>query len=295
MSKRFLSVFYVLLAGCLWGCMGLLVRPVSRVLPGSIDLVFLRSLISSVSLGVGLLLFNRKAFLIKLKDIWCFIGTGILSITFFNYCYFSAIKRMDLGVAAVLLYTSPAFVIVLSYFLFKERITKTKIIALAFAIMGCTLVSGIINSGVAINTVGIMYGLGAGFGYALYSIFSRYAILRGYSSFTITFYTFLFSTIATSFMTDVRKIPAAFSGEGKLFIYAFIMVIAITLLPYIIYTLGLEGMDNGRASVISAIEPVMATVVGIIAYGEKPDLFCVIGMGLVLFSIFLLNTKEETK
>lgn len=293
MFKRFLSVFYILLAGSLWGCMGLLVRPISKALPNSIDVVFFRALVSAFFLLISLALFNRKALKIKIRDLWCFIGTGLLSVTFFNYCYFNTIKRMDLSVAAVLLYTSPAFVILLSALLFKEKVTKKKVLALILAFIGCALVSGIITAGTNLNGPGILYGLGAGFGYALYSIFSRYAINKGYSSFTITFYTFLLSMLVTLFMADVKAMPGAFAGDTKLLIYSVFMVLVVTLLPYILYTLGLAGMDNGRASVIASIEPVMATVVGIIAYNERPDFWVVTGMALVLISIGLLNTKSK--
>ncbi|MDD6101974.1 MAG: DMT family transporter [Clostridiales bacterium] len=293
MYKRILSAVYVILAGCLWGCMGLLVRPVSGILKDSIQIVFFRAAVSTLVLLLGLLIFNPKALVIKLKDLWCFVGTGIFSITFFNFCYFNTIKIMDLSVAAVLLYTSPAFVIILSAILFKEKVGKVKVFALALSFAGCVLVSGIVNTGSPLNAAGIIYGLGAGFGYALYSIFSRYAINRGYNSFTITFYTFLLSMLATSFMCDAKTVVYAFSGQNKLFWYAAFMVILVTLLPYVLFTIGLMGMDNGKASVLASIEPVMATVVGIAAYGETPDLFVVAGMTLVLASIAIINNAEK--
>lgn len=295
MNKRFTSAFYVIMAGCLWGCMGLLVRPISKVITDSIDIVFFRAVVSSFVLLAFLLVFNRNALLIKIQDIWCFIGTGVCSVTFFNWCYFNTIKIMDLSVAAVLLYTAPAFVIILSAFLFKERVGKRKVAALLLAFVGCALVSGIVNTSTDLNMMGVLFGIGAGFGYALYSIFSRCAINRGYSSVTITFYTFFLSAIATSFLSDVRGIPAAFKGHTNLLIYSVIVVLLVTLLAYILYTLGLLGMDNGRASVLASVEPVMATLVGIVIYGENPDIFVITGMCMVLGSIVIINRADKKK
>ena len=179
--------------------MGLLVRPLNEIGLVTMDICFLRGFVTFVVMLAGLLLFDRDSLKIRLRDIWCFIGTGTLSVTFFNFCYFRTITLTSLSVAAVLLYTAPAFVMVMSFFLFKESMTKKKVIALIVAFIGCILVSGVITGGGDLNARGILVGLGAGFGYALYSIFGRYALQRGYNSLTITFYTFLFATFCTVF------------------------------------------------------------------------------------------------
>ena len=50
---------------------------------------------------------DKNLFKIKLRDLWCFAGTGLLSIVFFNLCYFKEITITSLSVAAILLYTAP--------------------------------------------------------------------------------------------------------------------------------------------------------------------------------------------
>ena len=109
--------FLILLAGILWGSMGLFVRTLNGQGLASMGIVSLRAIVTAVSMLIFLLIFDRRYLQIKIRDIWCFFGTGILSIIFFNYCYFSAITLTSMSVAAVLLYTAPAIVMVLSYFL----------------------------------------------------------------------------------------------------------------------------------------------------------------------------------
>lgn len=106
-----LSVVFVLAAGSLWGLMGLLVRSLSAADLSSMEICFIRAGITFLSMLTGLLLIDRKALKIKLKDIWCFVGTGAFSVAFFNYCYFKTMTLTSLSAAAVLLYTAPAFVI----------------------------------------------------------------------------------------------------------------------------------------------------------------------------------------
>ena len=287
------SILMVLVSGCMWGCMGLVVRPLNEIGLVTMDICFLRSVITFAVMLVGLLIFDRSALKIRVKDIWCFIGTGALSVSFFNFCYFKTITLTSLSVAAVLLYTAPAFVMIMSSFLFKEEMTKRKVAALVIAFMGCVLVSGVVGGSGTLNAKGLLVGLGAGFGYALYSIFGRYALQRGYNSTTITFYTFLFATLCTIFMGDVSSIINIVETQPGISIYAALMILFVTLFPYLCYTKGLSGMENGTASVIASIEPVMATVLGILIYKEEMTFASAFGMILVLTSIVMLNGKEK--
>ena len=292
-KTKTLSIILVLTAGCMWGCMGLLVRPLNGIGLVTMDICFLRGFVTFTVMLAGLLLFDRNALKIKLRDIWCFIGTGALSVSFFNFCYFKTITLTSLSVAAVLLYTAPTFVMIMSFFLFKENMTKRKVAALIVAFVGCVLVSGIVTGGGDLNAKGILVGLGAGFGYALYSIFSRYALQRGYNSITITFYTFLFATLCTIFLVDVSSIFNIVETNPQIGVYGAFMILFVTLFPYLCYTKGLSGMENGTASVIASVEPVMATVLGILIYKEEMTIVNAFGMILVLVSIVMLNCNGK--
>lgn len=100
----------VIQAGIFWGSMGIFVRKFEECGLGSLDIVAIRAITTMCILFLFLLFYNRSLLRIKLRDLWCFLGTGLLSIVFFNYCYFRAITMTSLSVAAVLLYTAPAFV-----------------------------------------------------------------------------------------------------------------------------------------------------------------------------------------
>jgi len=295
MKSKTASIAFVLASGCMWGCMGLVVRPLNEIGLVTMDICFLRSFVTFAVMLAGVFLFDRSALKIRIRDIWCFMGTGALSVSFFNFCYFKTITLTSLSVAAVLLYTAPAFVMIMSFFLFKETMTKRKVIALLIAFTGCVLVSGVINGSGTLNAKGLLVGLGAGFGYALYSIFGRYALQRGYNSITITFYTFVFATVATVFMADVPSIINIVGTHPSLSVYAAFMILFVALFPYLCYTKGLSGMENGTASVIASIEPVMATVLGILIYKEEMTFANACGMILVLLSIIILNSKTKER
>ena len=234
-GSKAVSGLLILLAGSLWGFMGLLVRSLNEVDLSSMDICFVRAAVTFVCMLAGLLVFDSKALKIRLKDIWCFVGTGAFSVAFFNYCYFKTIALTSLSVAAVLLYTAPAFVMLMSALLFKEKFTRRKLLALLLAFLGCAFVSGIIGGGGALTLPGILCGLGAGFGYALYSIFGRYALEKGYSSVTISFYTFFFAMLSSLFFVDAGEIVSVALGSRQLLLKSVFLVLLVTLFPYLSY------------------------------------------------------------
>lgn len=278
-------------AGVLWGCMGLFVRRLNALGLVSMDIVTLRAMVTAVTMLLFLLVYDRKLLRVRLKDLWCFLGTGICSIVFFNFCYFKAMEMTSLSVAAVLLYTAPAIVMVLSYFLFQEKLTVRKVLSLFITFAGCVLVTGIFSDHGTITASGIWIGLGAGLGYALYSIFSRYALERGYHTFTIIFYTFLIAAFAGLFLSDMGKIGEVSISSTGTFFLCLALGIVCTVVPYLTYTLGLQYVENGRASIIASVEPVTATLLGVAVFHEKITVTGILGVLLVLFALVICNTK----
>lgn len=292
-KKSIRGMILILLAGILWGCMGLFVRPLDSKGLSSLDLVAVRSLLTTVFMGIFILVRSPSLFKIKLKDLWCFLGTGIVSIVFFNICYFYEITITSLSVAAILLYTSPAFVMVISAVLFKEKLTLRKVVSLTILFIGLILVTGVLGGGSDLTTAAIFIGLGAGLGYALYSIFGRYCLERGYDTYTISFYTFLFASVATLPFAHIGKICEVSFSSIPSAGFAIIFVMVTTLIPYLVYTAGLKTVENSKAAVIASIEPVVATLNGIFWFHEKLTLTVFIGIVLVITGIVISNKTEH--
>ncbi len=286
---------FVIIAGCLWGSMGIFVRGLGSYGFTSLEIGALRVFGALLFLGVGIFLYNKKLLCVRWKDLWCFVGTGIISIVFFNYCYFTTIQLTSLSVAAVLLYTAPVFVTIMSIFLFKEKFHARKLAALIMAFVGCVLVTGILSQKLTLTVEGIFLGLGAGVGYAMYSIFGRYAIQRGYESLTISFYTFLFACLGFLPLVNMKHMVTCVKAEWKCAGLILGLVLLTTVIAYLTYTLGLTYMEAGRASILASIEPVVATLIGFFLYKEKLSWMTFLGVVLVLGSAIMVNLKPKNK
>lgn len=284
---------YILAAGTLWGFMGAFVRSLAKIGISSTGAIMLRCGLAALMLGLTILIKDKRLFAVKLRDFWCFLGSGLCSMLFFTYCYFRSMEHLDLGTAAILLYTAPSIVIILSRFIFRERFTGVKLIALLLAFAGCCLVSGI-GTDTRISAQGILLGLGSGLGYALYSIFARLAMNRGYGSLTISFYTSLLAGAGAAVVWGTGEAALMFASPYNVLL-CIATAAATFYLPYLLYTSGLEGVETGRASIMASVEPVVATLCGIFIFHEQLTVSSVCGMLLVLAAIVLLNVKPQRK
>lgn len=301
--------FLILLAGSLWGSMGIFVRTLNNWGLSTFEIVALRSFVTAFLMLALLGSVRRELLKIRLRDLWCFLGTGLCSIVFFNYCYFRTIIETSLPVAAVLLYTAPVIVVLMSAVLFREKITPVKLAALVMVFAGCVLVAGIAGSAQTMTAAGLLTGLGAGLGYALYSIFSRYALERGYHPLTIVCYTFLFSSVGVLPFADLTAVWRSVTEDIGHLGFAVTFGLLSTVIPYFVYTIGLSYVENGMASILASVEPAMASFIGIVIFKERVDGWQAAGMLLVFASIVICNlasardekaetarhlTKEET-
>ena len=287
-------LFYILGAGSLWGIISIFVSQLQQSGFSSLEVVALRALCTSIVMLIWILWKEPKKIYIKWHDLPYFLGTGICSIVLFNYCYFYAIKLIGgSAIPALLLYTAPAFVLLFSAIFFKEHINKEKFIALIVVFLGLILVTGAFSSEQQVSLTACLWGLGAGFGYALYSIFGKFVVDR-YDASTITFYTFLIASIATvPFSGILEHVHVLFAQQVILSVIG--MGVFCTVLPFLLYTKGLSGMEAGRASLAATIEPIVAALVGIFYFNEQISLTEGIGMLLVLSSIIALNLFEKDK
>ncbi|MEL7635251.1 MULTISPECIES: DMT family transporter [Sporomusa] len=71
------------------------------------------------------------------------------------------------------------------------------------------------------------------------------------------------------------------------------LAVVTTLIPNLSYLEGLKYVETGKAAVMLATEPVMATIFGLLLFKEVPTIWGFIGMCLVVTAIVLLNVKVK--
>ena len=289
---RVLAPVLVVVAGICWGIIGLFSTALANMGLSSIQITVVRCVIAATCFGTYLLVRDRDSFKFRIQDIWMFLGTGIVSIAFFNICYFGCIKECNLSIACILLYTAPCFVTLMSRALFKEALTRRKVYALIGAFCGCVFVVGLGSGDATMSIAGILMGFGSGIGYALYSIFGRFALAR-YSTMAITFYTFFFAAIALLPFSDAGQIIALAASSTDALATMLLLGIISTVAPFACYTNGLAHMETSKASIMAFIEPMVALIVGALVFHDALTWLNYLGIVLIAGSVLLLNLPER--
>ena len=284
----------VLLAGILWGVINIFIKTFSEHGLDALQISAIRMTVAFVVFSLTVLIKDRSKIRIRLKDIWIFACTGIISIVLFNTCYFYTMINSQASVAVVLLYTSPVFVMLISAVVFKEKITFQKILALVLTFAGCVLVAGLISGSYAIPPFVILTGIASGLFYALYSIFGNIG-LKKYDTMTVTFWTFLFAFAAALPLGKADQIIESFRADPVLILWGIGIGIVSTVLPYFFYTWGLGHMETSRAAILVAVEPMVGCIIGMTVFGEPHNLMKIAGIVLILFSIVILNIHPEKR
>lgn len=303
------SAAMVIASAVLWGLYGTFVTILSSMGLSQNALVFLRMFGTSIPVGFLICATDRSAFRVRPADIPLFIANGLLSLLFFIFCYTAAIKYTKIATAAALLYTAPAIVMILSAILFHERMTVRKVLCCLLAVVGCAFASGIggelflSSSGASsaagatasamITPAGLLLGLGAGLGYALYSIFSRIILNRGYSVYTNVFYSFGVAMLGfMSLSIADGSIGQVFENPARTAL-ALLCGILTGSLAYVLYTAGMKGMETSKAAQLTTIEPVTAALLGCFLFHQPLSVWEIVGIVMVVGSVIMMNTGKQ--
>ena len=286
----------VLLAAVLWGSMGVFYKQLmgEHGLP-AITVVFYRALLTSLMLFAALAVISllrrpaagRAPLHVARRDLAGFALFGLIGVAAFYVVYIHAVDQAGVGVAAVLMYTAPAWVTVISAVLLSERLSRRKGLALALAIGGAALVARIYHlEALSLNVAGVLLGLGAGLGYGIYILCNKVAVRR-YPPWTVLAYALGFGAL---FMLPFQSGDVLVRALTDLDVVAWLLGVTLfpTLLAGLSFTLGLRDVPASNASIVATVEPVVAMMFGAALFSERLDWPQVLGGVLILGAVILL-------
>lgn len=298
MKKGVNSYVFIAMAGILWSTLGLFGNMLMERGLSSEQVAFTRLFIGFIVLSLYSLIRRPEVLKINLKCLLYCGAIGIICQGLFNKCYFKAVEVTGVSIAAVLLYTSALFLAVFSKIVYKEKMTRAKIISLILCCIGAIMaVTGGVLDLKGINTYGIIMGIMAAITYALMPIISKNA-LKEFSSETILIYGFLFGAIfmipsakpveMIGFVTDMNVLP-----------YMILLGVFPAAMAYIFYAEGIaRGCELSIVGVVASVELIAASIIGWTVVGEVFTIGKAIGVAIMFVSAFTAvagNKEVETE
>jgi len=290
------GLLLVAAGAALWGTLGIFFTVLLGYGLAPLTLAFLRALLTFLILLGGLGALRPTRLRLARRDIPYFLAFGAITVGLFYTVYILAVDLTSVATAAVLLYTAPVWVMLLAWRLYGEPLGARQLAALGLAFAGCALVAGAYDPALLrVNAVGLLAGLTAGLTYALYSIFSVPA-LRRYSSWTVVTWAVGFGALTLAPLVLVQG-AAAFAPiltPSAAWLWLLGLALGPTVGALALYTTGLKHVPAGVASVTATLEPVVATLLAVVALGERlapPQIF---GGALILAAVALLAGRGIT-
>lgn len=235
---------------------------------------------------------------------WVYLALYGLVLATFNSFWTLSVTYNGAAVATVLAYCSAAFTALLGWWLLKERLGWAKLLAVAFSLGGCVLVSGALNASAwSANLMGILTGVLTGLSYAGYSLMGRAAAQRGLNPWTTLLYTFGFAAVfllifnllpggplpgSASRLSDFFWLGNALEGWGVLFLLAAVPTVA----GFGLLNVSLKYLPSSVAQLIVTLEPVFTAVTAYFFFGELLNGIQILGSLLILAGVVLLRLYE---
>ena len=295
--KNKLSVICVLLAGVLWGSSCIFVNKLSAAGFSPMQCTAIRTLFGALILNAALLIKGRRHYKMDFKSYGLCAASGICSVLAMCIFYYYSMTYTSAAVSAILLYTAPMFVMVMSVLFLGERFTAKKIVAFVIAIVGCALVSGV-ATGATVSGLGILFGVLSGFAYSLYGIFADLFMKRNREPLTFSALSFAFAALGALVISKPWEIVSISASHDNAFLLPLMFIVfslCTAVLPYLLYTKGLVGVRPDVASILAFSEPLMAAVFGTLVLHQPMDAWQIGGIVLVSAAIVILNVNFASR
>lgn len=264
----------------------------------------------SAGMGVNSVLFYRYFFAVLIYALWLkfvkkvslkitkqqFLSLLFISILFAlsSLLLFNSFHYIDSGLACTILFIYPTMVALLSAIFFKEKLTKTVILAIILTFLGVILLYGG-NSDEHLSLKGIAFVLLSALSYAIYIVCVRnmkhikhikydklsfYVMLMGLS-------VFIFNL---KFCTQLQPIT-----DFKVLACAFSLALFPTIISLETINIAIRLIGSTTTSVIGALEPLTAIFFGVLFFHEMLTLKIICGIILILIGVFVTIFKNSLK
>lgn len=251
------------------------------------SVIFYRFIFASILLAIFMLI-KKDSFYLKFKEIILLALLGLLfgisAISLFN-----SFLYMDAGLASTVLFIYPIFVAIIMALFFKEKNSIITILSIIFAFLGVVLLYE--SDGANVSNFGIFLVIVSSLCYAIYIvIINQYLKI---SALKVTFYSMLFCTITilihSFFDSSLNIMPLI---NFNMWFYTIFLALVPTIISLLFLIKAIQLIGSTSASILGALEPLTAVLIGVYVFNEKITFWLVIGIVFILFGVLLIVLKD---
>lgn len=287
-----LPYLLIIMATLCWGSTGIVAEKLFAAGLNPAEVIWFRVLICFTAALLYCLIAHRQLLKIQWQDLPFFSVYAFICVALFYFAYFNTIERAGTAVATILMYTAPAMVAVLSHYIFKEQINRAKILCIVLTLTGCFLVvKGYDLDNIKLNISGMFWAILAGLCYAMFSILGKKSAGR-FHPLTLMVYGQGIGLLYLTFVASPLRVFTVSSGSPVWF-YLLYVGLVTTFFPNLFYTTALKHIEPGRASIMAALEPVMAVFFVYLFFGQVLEPVQILGAGFVILAVIIVQIPTK--
>lgn len=291
-----LAVWAVVLASALWGTTGtaatFLSRDVSPLATGSATMAIGGALLFAIAARPA-----SRAIADPRARRWLLVGA--IGVVVYPLAFYSSMSLAGVAIGNVVsLGSGPLFAALLEWRVTRRPLTRRWMLAAAISISGVVMLAAGGHGGDSpVNPddvpAGVGLGLLAGAAYALYTFTSAEVIARGHSSRATMGAVFGLGAIPLTVVLVFTGAPLVQSlGNVSIIVY---LALGPMFLAYVLFGIGLRRLRSSVVTVITLLEPLMATLLAVAVVGERLDLLGWCGLGVILIGVTLLSPARRPR
>ncbi len=268
---------YMVLAAASWALIG----PVSRVVLerglAPVEVAFWRALIGG-ALFAGHALALRQN-IPRRSELGGAALFGLVGVALFYLSYQLAVLHGGAALASVLLYTAPAWVVLGSLLVLRQPAGTFQVGLVLLTLMGVLLLAWP-QGGFRVSPAGVAWGLASGLTYAIYYIYGKLQFHRFAP-------TALFAVALPVGALGLLPWVRFTAKDAVSWLSLGVLALISTYFAYWLYSLGLRRLPATRAALVATLEPVLASLLAFIWWGERFSATGYLGAALVVLAVVL--------
>jgi len=286
--ERTTALLVVIASAASFATLGILTKWAFAHGADPLSLLAVRFAAAAVVMAVAQGLRDPGALRVTRGDLLRFLGLSLTGYGAASLCYSFAVRDIGASVTTVLLYTYPAMVSIIAFLFLKEPFPPRRIASVALTFIGCALVANVFSTGSAIGARGIVLGLCAGLGYAVFNVLSYHSLGRT-PRLTLMAYTFGFSAVAMGAVAAITGSAAKVAAWDSQAWLAMVLIVAIpTFAAVMLYLDGIRRIGASQAAVVSTLELPFTVLMAAVAFpGERLGWLQLVGATVVLGGVIL--------
>ena len=219
--------------------------------------------------------------------LWLWSGLAGLGVAGNFTFYYVSIHHGSVAVAATLMYCAPVFVYILSFLLRIEKSTTMKWVGMGLVLVGIVLLTQLYGGQLTRTSLaGLATGLGSGLSYAIFIFSFKNAAQNGSppAILSIAFGVLLLAILGPA---PANQILEVFDSPQ----WGWFLALGIfgATLSFALYLRGLKWTAPAIASIVAMVEPVTASLFGVLILGEILVPLQVVGIALILLTVSTLS------